>query len=103
MKVGSTVYYECEKCHTFYESADLALECETRPITQDKNVKMDDMVRITRGDGAGSLAHITSVGVLSRDWGHHFWERYWHTVYITAKVIDDWGSRILTFDDYEAI
>ena len=33
--------------------------------------------------------------------GHSSWDLYWHTIAISGEVIDDWGSRMLTFDSYE--
>ena len=51
-------------------------------------------------DGAGKRAKVTSVSIVDKDWGHYRWERYWHTVALTADF-DGWGSRMLTFDSYE--
>lgn len=100
MKIVPATFYECEICHERYGSAEKALECESKPVTGDKGVKVGDTVRIVRGDGAGyENAKVTAVTIYSKNWGHYQWERYWHTVGLVAKL--DLGSRTLTFDDYE--
>lgn len=53
------------------------------------------------GDGKGQMAKVTKIFVYSMDWGHYAWKRYWHTVGITADLVESWGSRQLTFDSYE--
>lgn len=93
--------YRCSLCRTIYDTEQEAISCEARPVMQDRGVKIGDIVRVTRGDGAGQLAKVERIGVLDRTWGHYAWERYWHTVYLDAKMIDQWGSRLLTYDSYE--
>lgn len=104
MKINHHSTYECEICHENYGSAEKALECESRPITADKFVKIGDLVRIVRGDGAGyTHGKITKITVISKDWGHHSWERYWHTIGVVVDLEGDVGTRFLTFDDYEVV
>ena len=93
--------YKCSICQKLYESEGTAKECEKAPVTQDKGIKINDIVLITHGQGEGKKARVTNVWVLDKYWGHYAWQRYWHTVALTAKVIGDWGSRFLTFDSYE--
>ncbi len=102
MKVSEVKVYQCETCGTSYSSEELAKKCESRPITQDRGVQNGDKVRIIRGDGQG-LATVEGRHVYSREWGHYAWERYWHTVGLTAKCDEGYGHRQLTFDDYEVI
>lgn len=92
--------YQCCICKKIYDSKKEALSCEERPISKDKNVKEGDIVVITSGDGQGMEARVTSVGILDKYYGHYQGKRYWHTVYITADVINKYGSRILLFDSY---
>lgn len=103
MKTSTVKKYECELCGTVYESEEAAKRCESRPVSQDKGAKVGDRVYITGGDGIGEQAIVQSRHVYSREWGHGQWERYWHTVGLTAKMADTWGSRQLTFDDYALI
>jgi hypothetical protein len=70
-------------------------------VSQDKGVKVGDVVLVTKGDGAGSKATVESRFIFDMEWGHYAWERYWHTVGLTAKLNDSWGTRQLTFDSYE--
>lgn len=98
MKKVESVSFECEKCHEIYATEEQAKACEAKPITQDKGVKIGDVVRITRGGGAGEKAKVKSVYVVKRNWGPN---GYWHTVAITAEIVDSCGHRLLTFDDYE--
>lgn len=95
--------FKCEICNTTYSSEEQALECESRPVTQDKSVKVGDIIKITKGDGAGEKAKVEDIFIYSKDWGHYLYETYWHTVGISAKLIDSWGNRQLTFSDYEKI
>ncbi len=94
--------YRCEICDTVYDSADDARACEDRPVSQDYGVKPGDRVLILSGDGTGVYATAESTTVFSRDWGHHAWKHYWHTVGIVANV-DTGGCRLLTFDAYELV
>jgi len=101
MKTTSRTIYQCEICQTQYDSEDQAKYCESKPISQDKGVKIGDIVLIKRGEGAGKKAKVDHISIINKDWGHYAAERYHHTPMITAKIINDWGSRSLTFDDYE--
>jgi hypothetical protein len=101
METINLVRYKCSICGTTYDIEKEALECESRPISQDKGVKIGDKVFITRGDGSGNIATVSSVFVYDKHWGHYFWETYWHTIGLTAKLDDAPGSRQLTFDSYE--
>lgn len=103
MKQFSVQRFKCETCGHVYETAAEAVKCETKPVTQDKDVKIGDTIRIVRGEGQG-LAKVEERFIIDKDWGHYAWERYWHTVGLSAKCIDaGWGHRMLTFDDYEVI
>ena len=95
--------YQCEKCKADYSSKAEAKKCEAKAISQDKGVKVGDIVMITQGDGKGLKAKVESVYVIDKSWGHYAWERYWHTIALTAKIVDSWGSRLLTFDSYETL
>ena len=101
MKTKELTRYICEICGGTYETAQAALLCETRPVSQDKGVKVGDIVLVTAGEGAGIKAKVTRVSVCSRLYSHYAWERYWHTVAVTADLVDHFGSRFLMFDNYE--
>lgn len=90
--------YECTVCNARYSTFDSAKRCEDRPVAHDKGVQVGDLVRITHGEGRGSLAKVERVFTISSEWGP---ERYWHTIALTAQVIDSWAHRMLTFDHYE--
>jgi hypothetical protein len=93
--------YQCGVCGATYDTEQQAAACEGRPVSQDKGVKVGDKVRVTAGDGTGQLATVESISIIDRGWGHYAWERYWHTVALTAKL--RLGHRFLTFDSYEPV
>jgi len=95
--------YQCEICYQLYDSKEDALECESKPISQDKGAKLGDEIVITKGDGAGQRGIVTSRFIYDKHWGPYAWKRYWHTIGLCADIIDSWGSRQLTFDDYELL
>lgn len=95
--------YKCETCGKAYDDKGSAEKCESRPVQQDRGVKIGDTVKITGGEGAGNTATVERIYVIDREWGHYAWERYWHTVALEAKVNGSYGHRILTFDNYEVI
>lgn len=96
--------YQCATCGAVYGTESQAAACEARPIQQDKGAKVGDAVLITQGDGAGQRAIVTRISIVSRDWGHYAWERYWHTVALEAHFEGREGlCRFLTFDSYEPI
>lgn len=99
-KIRQTVY-QCEICKKIYRTEKDAKECESRPVSRDRGVKVGDTVLITGGDGSGKVANVIEVSVFSRGWGHYAWGRYWHTVGLTADVVGGYASRVLTFDQYE--
>ena len=103
MKAITTKTYECEICHQRYDTAEAARACEARPVTQDRGVKIGDEVLITMGDEAGMRCKVEHVGVLDQDWGRYLSERYWHTVFVIGKVVDSWGYRHLTYDQYKTL
>ena len=104
MKTKQIALYVCEKCEESYSTEEAALECESRPISHDKGVKVGDVVKVTRGEGTGEFAKVVKIGVASMGYGHYLWERYWHTVMINrADLINGFGSRALMFDDYEVV
>lgn len=102
MKTIPIEEYQCETCGTKYRNEADARRCESKAIAEDRGVQNGDKVRIIRGDGMG-LATVEGRHIYSRDWGHYAWERYWHTVGLTAKCDEGWGHRQLTFDDYEVV
>ena len=101
-KVNTTLY-KCSICDAVYGTEREALNCEKRPRSKDKGVKIGDIILITGGDGTGQKAKVTSIFVYDKSWGHYAWERYWHTVGLSADIIGGYGSRQLTFDDYEVV
>ncbi len=92
--------YQCEVCGYVYDTEEAALACEQRPVVHDRGVKIGDTVRITRGDGTGSLAEVYGISILHPGWGP---TAYDHSVCLNAKVINSWGSRMLAFDSYEVV
>lgn len=87
MQTKSVEKYQCDLCHTWYNSKEEAERCESRPISQDKGVKVGDIVTITQGDGTGKQAKVTSVFVYDKRLGalrcatllaHHRLERRPH-------------------------
>jgi len=94
------IKYQCEVCDRIYRDKEDAVRCEAKPVQNDKGVKVGDVVRITRGSGAGQLAKVTAITVHERGWGLAIYD---HSVALIADVIDSWGSRLLTFDSYEVV
>lgn len=92
--------YKCEICGELYGTIDAAKRCESKPVLQDKGVKVGDRIKVTSGEGAGTMATVDSRFIYNMEWGHYAADKYWHTVGLTAKL-DSWGSRQLTFDSYE--
>lgn len=103
MKTITRKFYKCSICDEEYSTKKEALSCESKPISQDKGVKVGDTILITGGEGARKQAKVTRKYIIDKYWGHHVWKRYWHTVALNADIIDSWGSRMLTFDHYEVI
>jgi len=103
MKEIKRVFYECEICGEQYETRAGAKGCESKPKSQDKGVKVGDIVLITDGQSAGKKGKVTKVWVYNKSWGHYAWERYWHTVGLSADIIGSPYSRQLTFDGYEVV
>jgi len=102
MKEITRKYYACEICRQLYDCKEEALECESKPISQDKGIKVGDKVRITQGEGKGQVAIVTDIYVTDKEWGHYARERYWHTIKLCAKLSNG-CSRILTFDSYQCL
>ena len=103
MKIIKDIKYECDICGEKYNTKKEALSCESKTVSKDKGVKIGDVVLITDGEGAGIKAKVTKKCINSKYWGHYAWERYWHTVSLEADVIDGYGMRFLTYDQYEKI
>ena len=103
MKAVITTKYQCETCDGLYRSKEAALECEEKPISQDTGVRVGDIVIITGGEGSGEKAKVSSRSVIDKHWGHYAWKKYWHTISITAALLDSSGSRMLTFDNYKTV
>jgi hypothetical protein len=92
--------YKCEICGRTYGEKDRAEKCEATPIQHSKGVKVGDVVRITRGEGAGSFGKVTGIHIQEVGWGPSIYD---HSVALVADVIDSWGTRLLTFDSYEVV
>ena len=92
--------FKCKICGQTFSTEKDQLECESKPITYD-NADIGDEVKILIGQCSGQYIKVEEKWVVTKDWGHYDWKRYWHTIAISGKVIDDWGSRQLTFDAYE--
>lgn len=104
MKILTVNKFQCEICKEFYDKKEDAEKCESRPIYQDKKVKVGDLVKIKSGDGAGKLAKVYKVAIRDMYYGHYVHERYWHTITVIADIMDDGGgTRILDFDSYEIV
>ncbi len=103
MKEVKKTFYECEICGAEYATKAGAKECESKPKSQDKGVKLGDIVLITDGQSVGKKAVVTKIWVYDKDWGHYAWERYWHTVGLCADIIGSSASRQLTWDGYEVV
>lgn len=106
-KVVTTTRYICEKCNAEYKNEDLALACEVIPITQDKGVKVGDIVKVINGELSADgccYAKVEKIWVIDNEWGHYAYRRYWHTIALLATFIGKCGgTRTLTFDSYEVI
>ena len=101
MKTIQKEFYQCEKCNKEYSRESLATKCESQPIMEVKDgVKIGGKVKIIQGDGTGEMATVTKIFVMDMDWGHYQWEKYWHTIALSADL-EGGGSRLLTFDSYE--
>lgn len=102
MKTIQIPKYECEVCKTQYNSKTSALMCERKPVTHD-DVNVGDVVEITGGDGIGMKLRVEEKTILDMEWGHYRADRYHHTVAVSGKIIDSWGSLFLTFDQRKPI
>ena len=96
MKINQV--YVCSICGASYSTAKEAKSCESRSISEDKGMKVGDQVLITSGAGLGRQATVMSIGICDKEW-----DRYWHTTYITVKLVDYPGSRILLYDQYNLV
>lgn len=103
MKEIQIIKYECEICGETYSKPEDALSCEGKPISGDKGVKIGDTVLVTGGEGAGQKGIVEKTWIFDKYWGHYAWERYWHTVGLTVKMIESYGNRQLTFDQYKTL
>lgn len=101
MKVTKIKKYKCEICGTNYDTRKEAKECEAKPITKDKGVKVGDKVIITDGCRKGSMAKVDEIFILSMDWGHYDAELYHHTIALWARI--GGSHRLLTFDSYQQV
>ena len=99
MKTITTVTYQCEICGGVYATKESARDCEVTSIKRDRGVKIGDTVIITSGDGKDERAKVTRIGVLSPEEANHY-NKYIHTVYLTANIINGWGTRTLMWDTY---
>ena len=100
MKIETIEKYRCEICKDIYSDKDRALKCESKePMKID--LKVDDKVTPTSGEGAGKVFTVKIIGICSMEWGDQYWELYWHTPKIWAEC--DWGTRILLFNNYKKL
>lgn len=102
MKAVTIIKYECGVCGERYYDVAKAVECEQRPVTQSKGVKVGDTIKIISGGGQGR-GIVIRIDVIQKSWAEHQWLRYWHTERLIVDCLDSYGSRVLTFDDYEVI
>lgn len=102
MKAIKQTSYQCDICGSVYGTKDQALSCESR-LAKHTGVKVGDVVRVLSGDAAGQLARVVKTGIHSKDWGHYAADRYWHTEFVVADILEGCGSRHLTFDAYEIV
>lgn len=102
METITKTFYKCSTCGHQYSTEEEALSCESKAVSQDKGVRVGDKIKITAGQGTGELATVKSILTFDKYWGHYAWERYWHTIGLTANL-DSWGSRLLTYDSYEPL
>jgi len=102
MNIMTKQFYQCSICEEEYGTEKEALDCESKPVTEDKGAKIGSRVKILSGQGEGQLATVDKILIFDKYWGHYAWERYWHTIGVTAKL-DSFGHRLLTFDDYKII
>lgn len=101
MKEVIITKYKCDACGYEYGTKEACLECEKVPISEDKGVKVGDIVLVTAGQGGGCQAKVESVHVISNDWGPKY---YHHTIAVNAKLIGGLpGNRYLCFTDYKVI
>lgn len=103
MKTLIKTIYRCEICGKEYTKKSAALSCESRTISKDKGVRIGDVVFITGGEDNGKCARVENIKILDKYWGEHAWEDYWHTVAVEAKSIGGFGTRFLTWNNYEKL
>jgi hypothetical protein len=103
MKTSQIQKLHCGICGHFYSTAEAARRCELVPVREDKGVEIGDEVLITKGKGKGMKVQVESRYIVDMWRGRNEWERYWHTVSITAKVMDSAHHQHLTFDSYEPV
>ena len=51
MNTSTVTYYHCGICNARYTTPEAALKCEQRPVTQDKGVKVGDIVEPNNNAG----------------------------------------------------
>lgn len=98
--------FQCELCGTLYDDREIALKCESRPVTHDE-CGIGDVVMITQGDGKGLTLRVEEKTVASMEYGHYAWDRYWHTELVSGKIeLPDRriiGERVLNFDSRQRL
>lgn len=100
MKTVVETRYFCEACGGKFSQAKDALECESKPITQDKGAIVGSIVKILSGAGAGENARVERLFVCSPDYGPQV---YTHTRSLQVECIESFGHRHLNFDAYEVV
>ena len=103
MKEIKQTKYQCSLCKEIYGAEEEALSCESRPISQDKGAEIGDKVEILSGQREGEKAIIDRISIIGKYWGHYAWKQYWHTVAVSTKLVNNTGSRFLTYDSYKLI
>lgn len=94
------VMYECSICHGRYLKESEAIKCESK-IPDRCPVIIGDIVKILKGEEAGTLRRVEDIYLLSRhdaygEYGHHEWR-------IRISSISNEWCRCLSPGDYELI
>ena len=82
--------YQCEVCGGTYYAKEEAIECEGRPVTQDKGVKIDDIVFVMQ-NLKREKAKVTRISV----------EKYSHKLILDVELLESGFFRSLKSNEYE--
>lgn len=98
MKEIVTTKYQCERCLAIYPSADEAKTCQKRKV-KGKRPDIGETILILKGEFKGQHAKVYKVFVNSL-W-HGGSKKYWHTVGVLAKIIDQESTVRLYWNEYD--